>query len=288
MYNNKWIKPTQENVNDWIKFQATGAFRYREVLDGLVRPDDFPKLRVYCKRAVEGNIASRLDGKDGWFRPIDAGYEEIILDGQDIKEDPLLLPMEMHRYSYTFKPALILVSGEWNKGKTAYCFDLAYLNCEAYKTVMYVSEGAELMKMRVKNKYGYVPSPMPFTMRRKTHNFADIINDEFDLFIIDYLRPDMEKSYAVANELSAIYAKLGKDKVAVVAMQKHIGGDMAYGGQPTQWEPTLSIAIGNGYAKFTKIKVPKIFDPDPYSIKFTFKIQKGVNFINVAEVIDGS
>jgi len=286
MYSKTWIKPTQENVNDWIRLQATGAFRYREVLDGLVKPDDFPKLRVYCRRAVEGNIASRLDGKDGWFRPMDAGFEEIILDGQDVKDEPLLLPMEMHKYTHIFAPAIILVAGVWNKGKTAYCFETAYLNCETYKTVIYVSEGAELMKLRVKNKYGYVPSPMPFTMRRKTGNFADVINpDEFDLFIIDYIRPDMEKAYAVSNELKAIYDKL-KNKIAIVAMQKPTGRSWAYGGEPTQWEPMINITIDNGYAQFTKLKVPKTFDPDPYRVKFTFKIVKGVNFVNVAEVIE--
>jgi len=280
------IKPTQELVSNWLKYQATGAMHYTKVLDGQVAPEYYPQLRVYCMRAVERRIATRVDGRDGIIRPMDAGYEEIIFDGQDIKEAPLLLPMEMHKYTRIFTPALILYSGVWGKGKTAACFECAYLNCEQYKTVIYVSEGAELMKLRVKNKYGYIPTPMPFTMRKKTSNFADIINDEFDLFIIDYIRPDMEKPYAVANELKAIYDRLGKDKIAIVAMQKPTGRSWAYGGEPTQWEPMVSIAIDKDVAKFTKIKVPKIFDPDPYSIKFTFRIQKGVNFTNVAEVVE--
>ncbi len=280
------IKPTQENVSDWIRYQATGAFHYKAVLDGQVLPEHYPQLRVYCKRAVEANIACRIDGRDAWFRPVDQTYEEIILDGQDVKEEPFKLPMGMHEYAFIFTPALLTVGGEWNKGKTAYCFETACLNCEQYRTVIYVSEGAELMKLRVKNKYGYVPSPMPFTMRRKTGNFADVINpDEFDLFIIDYLRPNMEKPYAVANDLKAIYDKL-RDKIAMVAMQKPTGRDIPYGGEPTQWETMLGIAIGSGYAKFTKIKVPKIFDPDPYKTKWEFRITKGVNFVDVHKVIE--
>ena len=280
------IKPTQQNVEDWIKYQATGTFHYTKVLDGQVSPEFYPQLRVCCKRATERNIAAKIDGRDGYFRPMNATYEEIILEGQDIKEELLKLPMGMQEYAYIFAPALILISGEWNRGKTAYCFDCACLNCEQYKTVLYVSEGAELMKLRVKNKYGFIPSPMPFTMRKKTSNFADVIKpEEFDLFIFDYLRPNMEKPYAITNELKEIYDRLG-NKIAIIAMQKPTGRDIAYGGEPTQWEPMLSIAVGNGYAKFTKIKVPRLFEPDPYKIKFTFRIAKGVNFIKTARVIE--
>lgn len=276
---------TQAQLEDWILNQATGKFHYTKVLDGQVDPKLYPSVRVMLRRAKDKGVAVPVDGNDGWWRPVDESYEEIILDGQDVKEEPLKLPMEMQKYGYIFTPALILVSGEWNKGKTAFLFDCACLNCEQYRTVLYVSEGAELMKLRIKNKYGYIPNPMPFKMRKKTSNFADIIKpNDFDLFIIDYLRPNMEKSYAVTNELKAIYDNLGK--IAIVAMQKPTGRDIAYGGEATQWEPMLSIAIGNGYARFTKIKVPKIFNPDPYKTKFTFQIVKGVNFTNVSTVVE--
>lgn len=275
---------TMNDVRDWVQYKATGTFHIRQVLDGQVGEEYLPKLREYCKRLVEERIAVRIDGRDGYFRPTDTSYEDIIFNGQDVKEANFILPMNMHDYAYVFDPALILVAGDWNKGKTAYCFDIAHLNADKYPTILYVSEGAELMKLRVKNKYGFIPHPMPFKMRRKIRNFADII-EPGNLTIIDYLRPDMEKSFTVANELASIQENLTSG-IAVVAMQKHIGDDVAYGGQPTQWEPTLSIAIGNGYAKFTKIKVPKIFDPDPYKVKFKFKIRKGVNFTDVERIVE--
>lgn len=270
---------TINDVFDWIKYKATGPFYYKKVLDVQFQDEDYPKLREYCRRAVLEGIAARVDGRDGWFRPLDKSYEEILIVNGEVNESPLVLPLEMHEYAYIFEPALILVSGEWNKGKSAYCLECAYLNADKYETILYISEGAELMKLRIKNKYGFIPSPMPFKIRRKLRNFADII-EPGKLIIIDYLRPDMEKSFAVANELASIQEKLTSG-IAIVAMQKHIGTDVAYGGEPTQWEPTLSIAIGNGYAKFTKIKVPKIFEPDPYKLKLKFQIVKGVNFTNV-------
>jgi len=277
---------TIHDVFDWIKNEATGQFHLRGVLDGRIDEQYLPKLREYMRRAVQQGIAARVDGRDGYFRPIDKTLEEIVWDDDgDIRAAPIKLPLGMHEYCYIFEPALILVAGLWNQGKTAFQINVVNLNIEEYANniFFFVSEAAELLKMRFGNLAVPVPRPKPFKIFRRNHNFADVIEpDGFN--VIDYLRTDMEKPSVVANEISAIYNKL-KSGIAVVAMQKPQGRGIAYGGDPTAWEPMLYISIDKGFAKFEKIKVPKIIEGvDPYRIKFQFKIRKGVNFTDIVRV----
>ena len=279
-------KLTQNEVYDWIKYKATGKFHYKEVLEGRVSPELYDQLRAICSDAIGEGIAAKVNGRHGWFRPVDDALEEIILENGDPKAVDLRLPMEMHNYGYIFTPALIVVAGEWNKGKTAYLLQCVNLNMDVWKEnlVYFVSEGAELMKLRFKNMWGFIPKPLQFKMYRRTSNFADVIRPD-SLNIVDYLRVDMEKPWVVANDLKAIYDKL-KTGIAIVAMQKPTGRDIAFGGEGTAWEPLLYIAIGNGYAKFVKIKVPKLDEVDPYKVTLTFKIRKGVKFEDVERVVE--
>ena len=274
----------QQEVYDWIRYQATGNFYYRDVLDRQVAPELWGQLRAICSDAVKEGVAARIDGKDGWYRPVDTSLEEILLENGDPQTVDLKLPMEMHNYGFVFAPALIVVAGEWNKGKTAYLLQCVNLNMDAFANNLFyfVSEGAELMKLRFKDMWGFIPKPLPFKMYRRLDRFSDVIRPD-GLNIVDYLRVDMDKPWTVANELKAIYNKL-RTGIAIVAMQKPMGRDIAFGGESTAWEPMLYISIGNGYAKFTKIKVPRFDEVDPYRIRFTFKIKKGVHFTDVSRI----
>ena len=282
------MKLTQEDVTDWIKYKATGVFYYRHVLDGQVPPELFHNLRTYCMRAVEYGFAAKINGRDGYFRPIDKSMEEIILDDEgDIKEAGLKLPLGLHDYAYIFSPSLIIVAGVWLAGKTAYLINVLNQNCETFENNMFffVSEAPELLKMRFKNLAVQMPRPLPFKIYKRMDNFSDVIEPD-GLNIIDYLRTDMKEPYAVSNELKLIYQKL-KTGIAVVGMQKPTGErKIAYGGESTAWEPALYIAIDKGFASFVKIRTPKIFEPDPYRIKFTYKIRHGVNFEDISTVVE--
>ena len=97
------------------------------------------------------------------------------------------------------------------------------------------------------------------------------------LNVIDYLRTDIEQSYAVSNKISEIQKKLTTG-IAVIAMQKPAGRKIAFGGGATAWEPTMYISIDKGYMEFEKIKAPKAMDFDPYKAKWYFSIRQGVNF----------
>ena len=123
-------------------------------------------------------------------------------------------------------------------------------------------------------------------MYRRTENFADVINPD-NLSVIDYLRVDMEKSYAVSGRMFEIFNKL-KTGIAVIAMQKPPGErKLAFGGAGTAFEPTLYIAMDKDTISFEKVKVPKLFKGDIYATKIQFKLKNGVNFSDIHEAVEG-
>lgn len=281
---------TQAEIEAWVQTKATGKFHYTKVMDGLVGRELYPVLRTIMHRCKEKGIAYPVDGRDGWWRPADNRIEELCWwDGDGDIGENILFPLGINNYCYVPKPSLVIVAGKYNTGKTAFCINVVNLNLEKWenKIDFYVSEGAEMMKAKFHNINSFIPKPPPFKMYRRTDNFADIINPDH-LSVIDYLRVDMSKPYEVGSTLFAIFNKVnGGSGIAVVAMQKPPGErKLAFGGASTAFEPTLYIGMDKDTLGFEKIKVPKITNIDPYSLKIQFKISKGVNFYEVHEVFE--
>lgn len=282
-------KITQQQIEDWVGGMVTGQFHYTKVLDGTIPPSEYAKLRVIMHRLRDKGVCYPVPSKgDGWWRPADNSLEEICWwDGDGEIGDSLLLPMGLNKYCYIPLPSLIIVAGKYNAGKTAFCINTVNQNLEKWenKIDFYVSEGAEMMRAKFDSLNSFLPKPPPFKMYRRTENFADVIDPDH-LSVIDYLRVDMSKTYEIGNSLFAIFNKLNRG-IAVVAMQKPPGDrKIAFGGASTAFEPTLYIGMDKDVLGFEKIKVPKLVDIDPYTLKITFKISKGVNFYEIHEIIE--
>ncbi|MCJ7828677.1 MAG: hypothetical protein MUP81_02920 [Dehalococcoidia bacterium] len=280
---------TQSEVEQWIINSVTGKFHYTKILDGQIDPKLYAAVRTILHRAKDKGIVAPVDGKDGWWRPVDRNMQEICWweASGEIGEN-IILPLGMNKYCYIPLPSLIVIAGKYNTGKTALCINIVNANMDKWKNKLdfYVSEGMEMMGTKFKNLNTYIPKPPPFKMYRRTENFADIIHPDH-LSVIDYLRVDMEKSYAVSTPLFEIFDKLGKDGAAVVAMQKPPGDrKLAFGGAGTAFEPSLYIAMDKDVIRFEKIKIPKIMDYDPYMVKIQFKLKNGVNFYDVNELVE--
>lgn len=284
---------TQAMIESWILNEATGKFHYTKVLDGLIEPKLYPQVRTILHRLKEKNVTMPVDGRDGWWRPVDKSIEELCWwDGDGKIGDSVLLPLGLNKYCYIPLPSLIIITGRYNAGKTAFCINTVNLNLELWENKLdfYVSEGAEMMKAKFEALNAYIPKPPPFKMYRRTENFADVINPN-NLSVVDYLRVDMNKPYEISNKLFEIFNKLDKG-IAIVAMQKPPGErKLAFGGASTAFEPTLYAGMETtsknaGWLGFEKIKVEKIMDIDPYSLKIHYKVAKGVNFWDEHVVIE--
>ncbi len=280
----------QSQIEEWITNQATGVFHYTKVLDGIIPKELYPSLRTIMHRCKDKGIAMPVDGKgDGWWRPTDRSVEELCWwNGDGEIGENIILPLGLNKYCYVPLSSLVIVTAPYNVGKTAYCLNLVNDNLKLWenKIDFYVSEGAEMMKAKFQALNPMMPKPPSFKMYRRTQNFADVMNPDH-LSVMDYLRVDMNKTYDISNALFAIFNKLiGHKGIAVVAMQKPPGErKLAFGGASTAFEPMLYICMDKGVLSFEKIKVPKILEYDPYSVKIKFKIARGVNFWDIHEEI---
>uniref|UniRef100_A0A6H2A480 Uncharacterized protein n=1 Tax=viral metagenome TaxID=1070528 RepID=A0A6H2A480_9ZZZZ len=276
---------TQKIVEEWL-LTVTGAFDYTKILDGTVDRNLYPHLRTIMHRLKDKGLVYPVNSKDGWWRPTDIQVEEVYwwdLD-DDIGEN-IILPMDLNQYCYIPKPSIILVAGLYNAGKTALLLNVVNDNIVLWKDNLYyyVSEGAEMIGNKIRSLNPMMPTPPPFKMYRRTENFADIIKrNPNGLHVVDYLRVDMDKPYATGSKLFEIFNALGKDGIAVVAMQKPQGRKLAFGGASTAFEPSLYISMDKNYMEFEKVKIPKQ-DKDWSTIKIEYKISRGVKFYDVIE-----
>lgn len=283
---------TQQVVENWITEHVTGSFHYTKALDGQVSPSLYPSLRVIFKRLREKGIITPDGKKDGWWRLKDTGLDELAWwDSGDIKDDNLLLPLGINNYCIIPRPAVVVIAGKYNAGKTAFCLNTVALNAIKWAGYLdfYVSEGAEMMKPKFA-KLGITDAPA-FRTYRRTENFADVVQPD-NLSVIDYLRVDMERTYAVSDKIFAIFNKL-KTGIAVIAMQKPPGErKLAFGGAGTAFEPSLYIGMESngsdtGWIGFEKIKLARQYGGvDPYKVKIEYRINSGVEFFDVHDRIE--
>ncbi len=281
---------TQQEVEDWVLRETTGVFHYTKVKDGLVKKELYPTLRTIMHRMKERGLAYPIDGRDGWWRKADVEIDEVCWwEGGEAVDDSVYLPLGLNGYAFMSRPALVVVAGVYNQGKTAFCMNVVKLNIEKWKDNMafFVTEGMEQLKWKFQQLLPGLEKPPPFKVYRRFDNFADVLLPD-GLNIIDYLRTDMDKSYAVTNKLIEINKKL-KTGVAIVAMQKPPGRKIAFGGVSTAWEPALYVSLdksGDGQVlEFEKIKAQKPIAGDPYITKIHFTISKGVNFIEGSTIV---
>ena len=283
----------QSQIEQWILEQSTGVFNYTKIMDGQIPPKLYPQLRSIMKRLREKGIVYSVPSRgDGWFRPADNSLEELQWwESEAIKEDNLLLPLNLNNYCIIPRPSLVIVAGKYNAGKSAFCLNTVALNEPKWGGYLdfYVSEGAEMIKPKFA-QLGIIEAPA-FRTYRRTENFADIINPD-NLSVIDYLRVNMEQSYAVSEKLFEIFNKL-KTGIAVVAMQKPPGErKLAFGGAGTAFEPSLYVGMesngsNTGWIGFEKIKIPRRYDGvDPYKVKIEYRIKEGVEFYDIHEKIE--
>lgn len=282
----------QSQVEEWITTMATGVFHYTKVMDGQVGKELYTQLRNVLKRCKSKGLVYPVPSKgDGWWRPADNSLDELQWwDSGEIADDNLALPLGLSNYCVIPRPALVIVAGKYNAGKSAFCLNIVKLNMDKWGGYLdfYVSEGAEMIKPKFA-KLGITDAPS-FRTYRRTENFADVIQPD-NLSVIDYLRVDMEQSYAVSAKLFEIFNKLNTG-IAVVAMQKPPGErKLAFGGASTAFEPSLYVGMesngsNTGWVGFEKIKIETGYGGlDPYNLKVYYRIKSGVEFYDIYDKI---
>lgn len=275
---------TREAVRNWVAALEYKTFYYRDILDGNVSPAAQPSLRSVVSALKREGFIEDIGKRQGNYRQVENSLPEINWWEGEAIGLPLILPMGIHEYCYFFPPCLVIAAGSPNQGKTAFMMNVVRLNYDWIETYFYVSEGKELLKKRFQSFIPPIPTPPPFHTKPMPQYPADAIIPDA-LNVLDYIEPDTEGVFRVADTLKAVLDKLGDKGIAVVALQKPFNRLEAYGGTFTQFKPALYVAIDKGVLQFVRAKVPKESKPNIYETKITFRIKNGIRFDDVNTTI---
>ena len=214
-------------------------------------------------------------GKSGVYRILNGATETI--DYANAEDEPYdwKCPLKTHELVNIYPGSVILIAGESNSGKSAYCLNVAK-HYKQDRAVYYFSSEMEDIELKARLKKFELPLDEWKNVRfiQRHSNFQEVVKPG-QLNIIDYLEVHKD-FYEVSGLIRNIKDKIGRG-IAIIAIQKPVGRDEGVGGQNTKNLSRLYIAMSSGKAKIVKGKMwASIVNPDGMSVEF--KLVGGANF----------
>ncbi len=267
-----------QELLSWVRV-TTGDFHvttsYGELQ--IVTKEQKAAARMAYHRLVVDGILEKSGKKDGFYRLTEGDAEDIDFMNADTTPFPVKWPLGIHEKVLIYQKSIVVIAGESNAGKTAYCLNVAKENRNEHDILYLLSEGdpAEL-KIRL-SKFREpltVWSKVKFRNIR-SGNLAKLIKpDGFN--IIDYL--ELYKDFfEVAGVINSIYETLTTG-IAVIAIQKPEGRDLGIGGRGTLDKARLYLSIEPGKIKIVKGKIWRSEHDNPNGQFCTWTLAGGCYF----------
>lgn len=260
-----------------------GTFSLQSVRNELhiVTRQDKDKLRVVIHRLKEEGLIEPNGNKSGHYRTVDTDAPKINITKTNLKEVKIKYPLNIEELFITRPRNIIIIAGEPESGKSAFCLNIAKINLNKGYEIRYVSSemGEDELIPRLK---AFEPDT-PFDhwkgvdFRDQSHNFQDLILPDA-INIIDYYEIS-DSFYQVAEFLRQVYSKL-KAGIAIIALQKDPQKEYGRGAEFSKEKPRLYITLSDNYpdggvAKIMKAKNWRRPDRNPNKLECGFKIVQG-------------
>lgn len=268
-------------VYEWVGFSC-GQFLSSEVYQalGVSTRNDKKTVSYALTELVTKQHIERWGGKNGCFRRIDRSLAPIDILNADTTPVYVKLPLAPEDFVTLHKGNVIILAGETNAGKTAYCLNAALMNKNRFRVNYLSSEMQNGTELRVRidefNQPLDIWSPILFSYR--TDGFPDVI-DPTGLNIVDYLNEGTEQeAYRMSSRISAIAAKLTTG-IVLIAIQKSSQKTFGLGGESTMNTARLYMTISrNNIVKIEKGKIwaNKFVNPNGMQVKF--RLSAGCRF----------
>lgn len=211
---------------------------------GIVTQRDMAARRKALSRR-KGSTVENVAKKDGWWRRIDTDIVFIDFNEEDGLQHPLSLPWEIHDLIEICEGNIILVSGEFNAGKSTFALNTLVMNKNRMR-IRYVSsemKGGEL-KNRFKkfgiSKDNWWPDEQTDYVALNNNLQNIIIPDALN--IIDYLEFPNGDYTLGAEYMKRIHDRLTTG-VAVVCNQQKEGVRLPRSGDLICEKPRFAVTL---------------------------------------------
>ena len=269
-----------EAIKQWIK-ASPGEFNVKD-LDyelGFKEPDQKVLRTKILEKFVSEKLISREGKRRGTYRPYQ--IELLSMDYLSSQEEylPIWLPMGMHKLVKIMHGNIIIVAGESNAGKTAFMLNIIRSNMNRFNIHYFNSEmGGGELKSRL-NKFDDIGiNEWKFNAYSRSNDFADVVfAGENTINIIDFLEMT-DNFYLIGEKITQIHKALN-GAIAVIAIQKNKGNEMAIGGNRTMEKARLVVNVEPGKFKITKAKNFVNPEVNPNYMQCDWKLVQGHRFI---------
>lgn len=261
-------------VRDWI-MSTSGHFMSTDVHKSLDLSTRVHKKNVseILRRMIEEGIIERFGNKNGQFRKIEQIFQPIReINIEDLELVQVKFPLGEERYVKIYQTNILIVAGDKDTGKSAYCLDFALLNKDCGKKIRYIS--SEFGIAELKDRVEPMANEISIEEFLKKIEFGQVMASEFQdavlpdaINIIDFLEVPEGKFFLIAEQIKKIYLKLRKG-IALIALQKQRGQEYARGGELSAEKARFYITLRKEKTAFGDYKnIAKILHAKNRAIK---------------------
>jgi len=279
-------------VDDRSKILRRLVDQWVEEADGWFRTDDIWKQYNVQTEPGKNAVWQRLKElvKTGIVEKGGMRYRRIEQEAEDIdifqeaNFVSIKFPFALEDFVRMSEKSVMVIAGDVDAGKTALLLNIAIMNMKDWDVWCWNSEtGVALLKERLFAIEPNLPNPLPFHLKWRMDNFADVIRlNPNGLHIVDYLDIDSEM-YMVGAEIKKILKALDKG-VAIIGLQKPEGRDLGYGGTFSIKKAEVYISMSKDRLKIVKAKSRANPTVNPINKQWSFRIDNsGSNFLDVQE-----
>jgi hypothetical protein len=268
-------------VKEWVA-ASKGAFVFSHMcLElGIRERNEKQAADMALRRLAEKQLVEEGD-KRGQWKPKVVETEE--LDWQSANPEathPVIWPLELQKIAVTCPKNVIMVAGEKNSGKTAFCLNTAFLN--THQEVWYFS--SEMPAQELARRIRLFPNAEPF---KKVHfhtigesDLSDLVRPDA-INIFDYLEMEGE-FWEIGKYIRRIWGKLGKG-IALVAIQKDPNAKWGRGGGFSNEKSRMYLTMKKGMV-ITEVVKDYIGDKSPDGRVHYFSLENKALMVKQAKL----
>jgi uncharacterized protein (UPF0335 family) len=284
-----------QEVRDWVEL-AEGTFDTWEIEKALRLTDlnDQKNMWAVLDRMVKEGAVDKATTKRGRYRTKHSDFRKMDFTKNTGEILSIRWPLGIEDMYKCYPGSIAVLAGAPGSGKTTYCLNFCLLNMQrsipmkSYRVTYLSSElGEEELGSRM-SLFGYpLDVWAPATFLKVSVDFEDAIDPD-GINVVDFLE-EYEDFWKISLYMKRINDKL-RGGMALIAMQRPFGREVAKGGEGTLEKPRLYLTMSQPPGEDHKIKILKChnwIDPsnNPKNKMRTFWIKNGSRITPTSEWI---